>query len=111
MSYIPDLSFTEEQVRAILGKRVLVGLTLRGLGGDVESLEQFHGTVVRMNLQEGLVLLLPSGEERSIPPDLSRLEEASQEEYRLKGSGEVVVDPDFTAMWTRYPKGYTGDAA
>jgi len=23
--------------------------------------------------------------------------------------GEVVVDPDFTLMWTIYPKGYKGD--
>ena len=110
MSYVPDLSFTEEQVLALLGKRILVGLTLRGLDGEVESLEQFHGVVERINLREGLVLCLPSGEERSIPPDLSRLEEASPGNYRLKGTGEVVVDPDFTAMWTRYPKGYNGDA-
>jgi hypothetical protein len=110
MSYVPNLSFTEEQVRALLGKRLLVGLTQRGLDGEVESLEQFHGLVDRINLREGLVLRLPSGEERSIPPDLSRLEEASPGNYRLKGTGEVVVDPDFTVMWTRYPKGYIGDA-
>lgn len=110
MSYASDISFTEEQVRALLGKRVLLGLTLRGLDGEVESLEQFHRLVDRINLREGLVLRLPSGEERSLPPDLSRLDAASQGEYRLKATGEVVIDPDFTMMWTRYPKGYNGDA-
>ena len=104
---VPHLTFTDEQVRGLLGKRVLVGLTQRGLDGEVESLEQFHGVVERINLRDGLVLRLASGEERSIPPDLSRLEQASPGNYRLKATGEVVVDPDFTVMWTRYPKGYT----
>jgi hypothetical protein len=33
---------------------------------------------------------------------------ASPGNYRLKVTDEVVVDLDFTAMWTVYPKGYRG---
>ena len=107
-SYEPNLTFTAEQVYELLGKRVLIGVTHRTLDDEVASLEEFHGEVVRVNLDEGLVLKLPTGEERGIPPDLSRLEPASPGNYRLKSTGEVVVDPDFTAMWTVYPKGYRG---
>ena len=107
-SYEPNLTFTAEQVYELLGKRVLIGVTHRTLDDEAASLEEFHGEVVRVNLDEGLVLKLPTGAERSIPPDLSRLEPAFPGEYRLKSTGEVVVDPDFTAMWTVYPKGYRG---
>lgn len=106
--YEPNLTFTAEQVYELLGKRVLIGVTHRTLDDEVASLEEFHGEVDRVNLDEGLVLKLSTGAERSIPPDLSRLERASPGNYRLKSTGEVVVDPDFTAMWTVYPKGYGG---
>jgi len=76
----------------------------------VESLEQFHGIIDRVNLQEGLVLKLHgSDKERRLPPDLTRLEPAKPGQYRLKATGEIVLDPDFTVMWTVYPKGYKGN--
>jgi hypothetical protein len=107
-SYVPNLDYTEEQAHELLGKHVLVGVTHRSVNDEVVSLEQFHGVVDRINRAEGMVLKLSTGEERVIPPDLSRLEPAAAGNYRLKATGEVVVDPDFTAMWTVYPKGYRG---
>jgi hypothetical protein len=105
-----NLDFTPEQVASVIGKHLLVGLTHCSLDDQVVSIEQFHGIIDRVNLQEGLVLkLYGTGEERSLPPDLSRLEKADPGQYRLKATGEVVADPDFTLMWTIYPKGYKGD--
>jgi hypothetical protein len=102
--------FTPEELAKLLGKRLLVGLTHRSSEDKVVSLEQFHGTIERISLTEGLVLRLHgTGQERSLPPDPSQLEPAEPGEYRLKTTGEVVVDPDFTLMWTIYPKGYKGD--
>ena len=95
---MPNLDFSDEEARHVIGKRVLVGVTHRTMEDEVTSLEQFHGVVDRVSRNEGLILRLPEGDERIIPPDLSR----------LKTTGEVVVDPDFTAMWTVYPKGYQG---
>jgi hypothetical protein len=106
----PSLNFTPAQVASVIGKHLLVGLTHRSLDDQVMSIEQFHGIIDRVNLQEGLVLnLYGTGKERSLPPDLSRLERADPGQYRLKTTGEVVADPDFTLMWTIYPKGYEGD--
>ena len=106
----PNLDFTPAQVASVIGKHLLVGLTHRGLDDQVVSIEQFHGIIDRVNLQEGLVLkLYGTGEERSLPPDLSRLARADPGQYRLKITGEIVADPDFTLMWTIYPKGYEGD--
>jgi hypothetical protein len=106
--YVPNLDFSDEDARNVIGKRVLVGVTHRTMEDEVASLEQFHGVVDRVSRSEGLILRLPAGGERIIPPDLSRLAPAAPGEYRLKTTGEVVVDPDFTAMWTVYPKGYQG---
>jgi hypothetical protein len=35
-----------------------------------------------------------------LPPDTRAFQKASPGEYRLKSTGEVVADPDYTAMWT-----------
>jgi hypothetical protein len=97
-------SFDEEEARAIIGKHLLVGVTHRNRDDEVTGVEQFHGEIVRATRKEGIILRLSgSSEERWVPPDLSRLEPASPGTYRLKGSGEVVVDPDFLSTWTVYP--------
>ena len=107
--YKPSLDFTPEQAALLVGKRLLVGITHRNLEDEVVSHEQFQGVIDRINLTDGLVVRLEgSGEERALPPDLHRLEAARPGEYRLKSTGEVVKDPDYTVMWTLYPKGYEG---
>lgn len=96
--------YDESEAQSLIGKRVLVGLTYRSHADEVLRLEQFHGQVVRVSESEGIIVLLGgSNEERWLPPDLSRLEVASPGEYRLKSTGEVVVDPDYLATWTIYP--------
>ena len=96
--------FDDEGATAIIGKRLLVGVTYRNLDDEVTGLEQFHGEIIRASRDEGIILRLSgSSEERWVPPDLSRLQRADPGEYKLKGSGEVVVDPDLQSMWTVYP--------
>lgn len=96
--------FDEEEAKTIIGKHLLVGVTHRNRNEEVTGLEQFHGEIIRASREEGIILRLSgSGEERWVPPDLSRLEPAAPGNYRLKDTGEVVVDPDFLSMWTVYP--------
>jgi len=96
--------FDEEEAKAIIGKRLLVGVTHRNHNDEVTGLEQFHGEIIRASREEGIILRLSgSGEERWVPPDLSRLEPAAPGQYKLKGSGETVTDPDLLSMWTVYP--------
>lgn len=109
-SAYPPPEFDDEQARAVLGKRLLVGVTCRTRSDDVTRLEQFHGEILRASLEEDLILRVSgTGEERWLPPDLSRLEPAAPGRYTLKGSGEVVVDPDFLSTWTVYPPAEPGD--
>jgi hypothetical protein len=96
--------FDDEEAKTIIGKRLLVGVTHRSHDDEITRIEQFHGEIVRASREEGIILRLSgSGEERWVPPDLSRLEAAAPGSYRLKGSGEVVVDPDLLSTWTVYP--------
>ena len=96
--------FDEEEAKAIIGKHLLVGVTRRNRNEEVTGVEQFHGEIIRASREEGIILRLSgSGEERWVPPDLSRLEQADPGEYRLKSTGEVVVNPDFLSTWTVYP--------
>jgi hypothetical protein len=96
--------FDEEKAKAIIGKHLLVGVTHRNHYEEITGLEQFHGEIIRASREEGIILRLSgSGEERWVPPDLSRLEPASPGQYKLKGSGEIVTDPDLLSTWTVYP--------
>lgn len=96
--------FNEEEAKVIIGKHLLVGVTHCNHNEEVTGVEQFHGEIVRASREEGIILRLScSGEERWVPPDLSRLEPAAPGNYKLKGTGEVVVDPDLLSMWTVYP--------
>lgn len=96
--------FDEEEAKTIIGKHLLVGVTHCNHNEEVTGIEQFHGEIVRASREEGVVLRLSgSGEERWVPPDLSRLQPAAPGNYKLKGTGEIVVDPDLLSMWTVYP--------
>lgn len=96
--------FDREFANALIGKHVLVGLTYLNEAGDAEERLQVHGFVVRCD--ESLVEIEPwgGGEPMTLPPDLRPFTPAPSGEYRLRSTGEVVVDPDFTASWTvRHP--------
>jgi hypothetical protein len=40
------------------------------------------------------------GEVYRLPPDLRPVTDAAPGEYRLRSTGEVIVDPDVTITWT-----------
>ena len=85
-----------------LGKHLLVGIQYYELdeaGQTSVRLEQFHGEIVQANPTDGLVIRKPDGELFSMPPDLTMLEPAPKGEFRLRATGELVVNPDYVAAW------------
>jgi hypothetical protein len=89
----------DDRIEQWIGKHVLVGITYVGAGSQQIERRQLHGRIVRVDLQSGIVLALPNGEEYTLPPDLDALRPAEPGEYELHETGEVVVDPDFTSVW------------
>jgi hypothetical protein len=98
------IAIDETKAGEMIGKVVLVGVSYCNAAGDVLEDKQFFGTVLRINGKEGLVISSGvDGSECAFPPELDRYTPADPGEYRLKTTGQVVVDPDFTSMWHLYP--------
>src|SRR5262252_3915285 len=71
-------------VSKVIGKHLLVGLTYVRSGGELIEQKEKHGTVERINDDEGIVLRLPDGTLFKLPPDLRGIKEAEPGVYRLR---------------------------
>jgi len=97
------LQFDEELASELVGSLVLVGMTFLTAGEKFESAEQFFGRVLKADKRDGVYLQLEgsrSGEFYNLPPDTRSFKHADPGEYRLRSTGETVVDPDFLCTWT-----------
>lgn len=86
----------------LVGKRVLVGITILDFRGNVRAREQVHGRIDVADPNRGILIELHgsgAGKNYSLPPDLRSFEYAPPGEYRLRSTGEVVKDPDFLTTW------------
>ena len=94
----------EDFLRSYVGKHLLIGMTREDREGNVTDQKQLHGPILRMGRREGIVIRrADTGEEYALPPDVRALFAARRGEYRLRSTGEVVVDPDFVTTWTINP--------
>jgi hypothetical protein len=88
---VPDLT-------EMVGARLLVGVTYVDGSGDIESRYEFAGQVLAVS---PLVFIERAGQEPfTLPPDPEAYSRAQPGEYSLASTGEVVVDPDYTTVWT-----------
>jgi hypothetical protein len=85
----------------LVGRRVLIGLTYVEAGQD-DRHDQKHGVVEYVS-EGGVTIRLSDGGTYSLPPDLRPWQSAPPGEYRLRSTGEVVIDPDFIANWRVTP--------
>jgi hypothetical protein len=91
--------------RSLVGKTVLLGLTFATAEGEVTEQLQRHGVIETADPERGIsVRLIAPGQQwdrelYTLPPDLSSLSEAAPGAYRLRSTGETIVDPDFTSTW------------
>ena len=86
----------------LLKARVLVGLTHQTGDGVFERQEQFFGVVVKVEQDQGIALALEGvrgGETYWLPPQTSIFETAKPGVYRLRSTGEEVIDPDYLVSW------------
>lgn len=93
-------SLNVERAQFAVGKRVLIGLTMLSESDEPVEQRQFVGTLRRIDPVAGLELTRGDGSTYWLPPDVRPLEEAPPGEYRLRSTGELVVDPDYTCTWT-----------
>ena len=84
----------------LVGARLLVGLTYVDEDGRELSSTQFCGRV--LEVADGVIVVAnPEGREPVVlPAEVSGYTPAKPGRYVLRGSGEVVVDPDYLTAWT-----------
>ncbi len=84
----------------LLGKILLVGITYYTADNEFIEQKQFYGTVTEAN-EYAIRIKQKDGTEFTLPPDLSSTKRARPGNYKLRSTGEVVVDPDFFATWNQ----------
>ncbi|MGR4871313.1 hypothetical protein ACIPRI_20920 [Variovorax sp. LARHSF232] len=90
--------------KTLPGQLVLVGLAY--FETDAEEpfeQQQLFGRVVAADERKGILLSLEgrrTGEEFNLPPDTRSFRQAGPGEYRLRTTGETVVNPDFTVTFS-----------
>jgi len=97
-----DLCFDAALAHDLVGKYVLVGVTVEDRRGQFRRQEEFHGTVVSADSSAGITLALRGrrdSEMKVLPPATNVFRPAEPGIYKLRSSGEEVLDPDFTAIW------------
>jgi hypothetical protein len=84
----------------MIGKTVLVGKTYVR-GDEVVETVQFLGLVEAIAERTGFALRRADTSKLEwLPPDLRAFQPAEPGEYTLRGTGEIVEDPDFISTWT-----------
>lgn len=95
-----SMEWNEERANAMIGKRVLIGITRITPRGKV--IRQMFGTIASIDAQ-GVEIELEgahAGETARLPPDLRSFQVAGPGDYLLRDTGEILVDPDFVSTWT-----------
>ena len=86
------------------GQLVLVGLAyFHTDAGEPFEQQQFFGRVVSVDERNGILMSLEgqrTGEQFSLPPDTRTFRAAPPGAYRLRSTGEAVVNPDFTVTFS-----------
>lgn len=97
-------AWSDQDAAKLVGARILVGLTYLESTGPRQ--EQFFGVVRSADSAKGFEVVLEGsreGETYWLPPDLRSFCPAPAGEYRLRSTGEVVIDPDYTSTWNVTP--------
>ncbi len=97
-------AWDQERASKLIGARVLIGLTHKRPEGP--ELEQMFGRVRSAIAGKGIEVVLEgarAGETYWLPPHPAAFFPAAPGEYRLRSTGELVIDPDFLTTWDIEP--------
>ena len=82
----------------LLGKTLLIGLTYYSKYGELIERKQLFGTVIKSD-NNGITIRKADNKTFTLPPDLSAINIAAPGEYRLKSTSEIVVNPNYLAVY------------
>jgi hypothetical protein len=80
---------------SIIGKYILVGITYLDKEGNIIKMVQFDGDILEANENSSIIIKKRNSEELfELPPDLSFIKIADPGDYKLKSTGEIIINPD-----------------
>jgi hypothetical protein len=90
----------ERDPYSLVGKYVLVGITRIDEDGVLLEKTEVHGRIGYVDGDVGIKVALSDGDVLTLPPDPDAFRDAKPGIYRLRSTGEEIVDPDLTTVWT-----------
>lgn len=86
--------FDPELAKSYIGQHLLFGISYLDHEGNLLKQEQNHGEIIEITAQVINVKLRGSEQILALPPFVNELEPAASGEYKLRATGEVVINPD-----------------
>ena len=97
----PDIyEWDEAKAEWLIGKYALVGVSFTEAGA--ERSEQYHGRIVAADRKDGISVACEGfwqGKTFVIPPSTSVVLPANPGEYKLRATGETIINPDVLTTW------------
>ena len=100
---------TRELLNALVGQRIIVGMSWLDASGAQTAQSQFHGLIFAASLEDGVPVRTTDGTVHSMPPLPEAYQPAPPGQYREYSSGEWVTDPDLWVMWAVHDPSAEGD--
>ena len=88
-----------DTMEELIGKTMLIGITYYTKDEELIEQKQYWGEVVEAT-EDHICIRQTDGELFQIPADRKAVEQARRGEYRLRSTGEIVVNPDYLSSWS-----------
>ena len=89
-----------KEISSLIDKILLAGITILDSEDQLICQFQVFGPIVKIDASGITINRSFSGIEFALPPDFESIQEANPGEYRLRSSGETVLNPDYLSSWT-----------
>jgi len=91
----------ESKAGEYIGKTILLGVSYLDQNQKLLRQRQWVGTILTFSNTEGITIKLRDSDVPcALPPDPRGIQKAKPGVYKLRSTGEEVVDPDYLATWT-----------
>ena len=92
-----------DDLHTLIGRTILVGLTYLDSKGAVERQVQYFGTIESVGSDGWMNVERDGASVVKRPCDAKAMQVAAKGTYRLRSTGEEIVDPEILATWTISP--------
>ena len=82
-----------------IGKCLIIGVTYKDSKENVLSQKQYYGEIVRID-NTSICVKTKENQEINFPPNIDAIIKAPKGGYKLRSTGEIVIDPDYMATWS-----------